>query len=104
MNDARRFEWDIILTLSQSLLAQARADQWDGLDILLGERQKRLESFFSREVAVEDAELIAEGINKIKSIDLEFSLLASERKQGLSTTFQEFSRSRKAARAYGEHT
>jgi hypothetical protein len=92
-----------IKMLSEAMLDDARAGQWDRLPQNESERQRMVWSFFAEPLGPFEAELHAEGLSRILEISQELTRLASEQRSALADEMDQLRRGRSAAAAYGSN-
>lgn len=96
--------WQPIEVLSESMMAHAKAGEWEALATLEQQRRALIESFFATPVGPAEAPKVAQYIESLLAQDkvmMSLGTTATEQVQGEINTF---STGRKAKQAYAKHT
>jgi hypothetical protein len=98
--EPRQRQWQSILQLSEQLKSEFDKQNWQQMDDLNAERQKKLEAFFATPVSAEEAEVIAGQIQKIIQDDQQLMQQAREQQLELVDEAKTMSSNRQAINAY----
>ena len=104
MNKEREQHWLSILKISVKMRQLAQELQWENLAQLENQRQGLIKTFFSRPVAVEDAEVIREGIHRILDMDQQIISMGKRHRGAIGGKLVDFQTHRKAVSAYKTHS
>jgi hypothetical protein len=104
VNKEREQHWLSILKLSAKMRQLAQELQWENLARLENHRQNLIKSFFSCPVAVEDAEVIREGIHRILDMDQQIISMSKRLRGEIGGKLVDFQTHKKAVSAYKTHS
>jgi hypothetical protein len=104
VNKEREQHWLAILAISSKMRELAGALRWSDLAQLENTRQQLIKTFFAQPVAVEDAELIREGIHTILDIDQQIISLGKKHRREIGGKLVDFRTRKKAVSAYKTHS
>lgn len=91
-----------ILSMTEKMGEDARADDWEKVRELEQERQKLIDSCFPLDESIEDPRLAGEQIKSVLELDKQLMALAKTQQQMLSNTLAKLSQGRQATKAYQE--
>ena len=104
MNKEREQHWLSILKISVKMRQLAQELQWESLAQMENKRQNLIKSFFSHPVAVEDAEVIREGIHSILDMDQQIISMGKRHRSEISGKLVDLQTHKKAVNAYKTHS
>lgn len=104
MNKEREQHWLSILNISAKMRQLAQELQWENLARLENRRQGLIKSFFSSPVAIEDTEVIHEGIHRILDIDQQIISMGKKHREEIGGKLVDLRTHRKAVSAYKTHS
>jgi hypothetical protein len=104
VNKEREQHWVSILKISAKMRQLAQELQWENLAILENKRQNLIKTFFSSPVAVEDAEVIREGIHRILDMDQQIIFMGKRHRGEIGGKLVDFQNHKKAVSAYKTHS
>ena len=104
MNKEREKHWLSILNISAKMRQLAQQLEWENLAQLENKRHGLIKSFFSSPVAVEDSEVIRNGIHRILDIDQQIITMGKKHRGELGGKLVDFQTHKKAVSAYKTHS
>lgn len=103
-NTVHAVQWQEIEQLSQTMLAKARAGEWDALAGLEQQRRELLEEYFGKSPAIGMEQSVADSIHKLLAIDKAILELTHTMREEMHTQMQQLSTGRRAHHAYSENS
>lgn len=87
-----------LIALSRTMLEKAREESWDDVFVLEAERSELIRLFFLE--PVQQADVVAAGIQSIMAIDRDIIALGALKRLDLAQTLQAMDQGKKAVKAY----
>ena len=104
MNMEREQHWLTILNISGKMRELAQELLWEDLALLESNRHQLINTFFAQPVAIEDADLVREGIHRILAIDQQIISLGKKHRGEIGGKLVDFHTHKKAVSAYKTHS
>ncbi len=103
MTTSRKDRLATILDMSLSMLDLARAQEWEQLERIEGERRGLVAECFRTPATPEEAPGIADGIRRILDVNQEITALTEARRDELGKNIHSLGSAREARKAYSQH-
>ncbi|VAW58856.1 hypothetical protein MNBD_GAMMA08-1601 [hydrothermal vent metagenome] len=99
--EKRHLQWESILKMTEDLQLLSATQNWQKMNDISTQRQARLARFFSVSVTDSEAEIVAQGIQKILKSDQLTKQVCRQHQKGISSEVQKINTGRQALKAYG---
>jgi len=100
----RQQQWQAIVDASQQMQTLASEQRWDEVILLETQRRSELEKFFSQPVTADEVTYVAEGIQKILTLDQEIMARGNEARADAGKHLSAVHQGRRAEAAYHENS
>ena len=104
LSDSRNKHWLRILELSNQMYESAKQDEWQMVQQIEAERQKKIMAFFNSGVEASEAAEIIANIKQLLESDKELMQFSLEAKIRVGDAMQSLGKNKQAAGAYTAHS